>query len=187
MATSKTVRGLSLFLAVLFLASTIVTVVLIAKQSKDSETQSAIQQKLAEQQASQEACSVTENVTSSNTPGEPLKLESKVTELQMIDATVGTGEEVQLNDCITVNYRLNMADGTVVPGNDTFTTGSPIAFELKEGGLIKGWTQGIPGMKVGGMRRLVVPSDLAYGEPGRDGIPPNSDLVFDIEVLDTKR
>ncbi|MEK7471630.1 MAG: FKBP-type peptidyl-prolyl cis-trans isomerase [Patescibacteria group bacterium] len=187
MATSKAVRGVSLFLAILFLVSTVVTVILIAKQSKDSETQSALQQQLVEQQAAQEACSVTENVTSSATPGDPLKLNGPVTELLITDTVVGTGEEVKLNDCITVNYRLNLSDGSVVSGNDTFASGSPIAFQLSEGGLIAGWIQGLPGMKVGGLRRLVVPSALAYGEQASASVPANSDLVFDIEVLDTKR
>jgi len=187
MATSKTVRGASLFLALFFLASTIGGVILIIKQSKDNSAQSNLQQQLADQQKTQEECIVAENVISNVTPSEPLKLESKATELQIIDVSVGNGEEVQLNDCITVNYRLNLADGSVVAGNDTFASGSPIAFQLSEGGLIAGWIQGLPGTKVGGLRRLVVPAALAYGDRASGSVPANSDLVFDIEVLDTKR
>ncbi len=173
-------------MAFLFLASTVVTVILISRQTNDNNAASKIQQQLAEQQSAQEACKVAENVTSKVTPGEPLKLEAKVTELQKIDTVIGDGEEVKLDDCITVNYRLNLADGTVVANNDTFASGSPIAFQLSEGRLITGWTQGIPGMKVGGLRRLVVPAALAYGDQASGGVPANSDLVFDIEVLDTK-
>lgn len=187
MATSKAVRGASLFLAILFLASTVVGVILIAKQSSNNDAQTALEEQLASQQLEQETCSVAENITSSTTVGDPLKLESKVSELQIIDTKVGDGDIVQLDDCITVNYRLNLADGTVVAGNDTFESGAPIAFQLSEGGLIAGWIQGLPGMKVGGLRRLVVPSALAYGDQASASVPANSDLVFDIEVLDTKR
>lgn len=187
MATSKTVRGVSLFLALFFLASTIGTVFLIIKQTNDSSSLSDIQQKMAEQQSTQEACTVAENVTSKATLGDPLKLSAKVAELQIIDVSVGAGEEVRLDDCITVNYRLSLADGSIVAGNDTFSSGQPIAFQLSEGGLIAGWVQGLPGTKVGGLRRLIIPAALAYGDRASGGVPANSDLIFDIEVLDTKR
>jgi FKBP-type peptidyl-prolyl cis-trans isomerase len=58
--------------------------------------------------------------------------------------------------------------------------GGPISFPLS--GVIAGWSQGIPGMKVGGSRRLLIPANLAYGSQGNSGIPPNSDLVFDVTV-----
>lgn len=187
MATSKAVRGISLILAFLFLASTVVTVILISKQSNDNNAASKLQEQLAEQQAAQKECSVAENTLSSATPGEPLKLSGPVTDLEITDIKEGTGEVVQLNDCITVNYRLNLSDGTIVAGNDTFSGGEPIAFQLSAGGLIAGWIQGLPGMKVGGLRRLVVPAVLAYGDQASGSVPAGSDLVFDIEVLDTKR
>ena len=182
MATSKAVRGISLAMALFFLASTVVTVILISKQSNESAKQDALQQ-----QAAQEVCEVADNVSSKTTVGEPLKLDGPVSELQIIDTVVGEGDTVMLDDCITVNYRLNLADGSIVAGNDTFSSGEPIAFQLSVGGLIQGWIQGLPGMKVGGLRRLVVPAALAYGEQASSSVPANSDLVFDIEVLDTKR
>jgi peptidylprolyl isomerase len=174
-------------MALFFLASTVVTVILISKQSKDSAAQDAIQQQLVDQQAAQEACKVADNVSSTVVIGEPQKLGGPVSELQIADIKVGSGDTVQLNDCITVNYRLNLGDGTIVAGNDTFASGTPIAFQLSEGGLIQGWIQGLPGMKVGGLRRLIIPAALAYGEQASASVPANSDLVFDIEVLDTKR
>src|SRR5690606_23628854 len=93
------------------------------------------------------------------------------------------GEAAQLGNCITVHYRLSLADGTPVEGNDTFSSGQPIAFELVSGGLIEGWIQGIPGLKEGGFRRLLVPAELAYGDSQRSGIPAGSDLIFDVELV----
>lgn len=110
----------------------------------------------------------------------------ETTTLVKEDLKVGTGTEVKLNDCIVVHYRLATLDGKPVDGNDTFKEGTPIAFNLVEGGLIEGWTQGIPGMKVGGVRRLVVPAKLAYGEAERPGIPANSTLVFEVEIVEVK-
>lgn len=105
-------------------------------------------------------------------------------ELQIIDLREGDGTAASSGNCVTVHYRLALADGTPVEGNDTFTAGSgPISFELEPGGLIDGWIQGLPGLKEGGLRRLVVPPSLAYGETERGGIPPNSTLVFDVELI----
>lgn len=111
---------------------------------------------------------------------------TKTDELISEDLRVGDGAEVKLNDCIVVHYRLADINGKPVEGNDTFAEGQPIAFELVEGGLIEGWTQGIPGMKVGGVRRLTVPPSLGYGEAERPGIPANSTLVFEVELVEVK-
>ncbi|MCA9330698.1 FKBP-type peptidyl-prolyl cis-trans isomerase, partial [Candidatus Saccharibacteria bacterium] len=93
----------------------------------------------------------------------------------------GTGEEVKAGAEVTVHYTGALTkDGTIFQSSKD--TGQPISFSLD--GVIKGWTQGVPGMKVGGTRRLLIPSALAYGEAGSgSSIPPNSDLVFDIELI----
>ena len=114
----------------------------------------------------------------------PTSAETPVTDLQIIDLRDGTGAAAELGNCITVHYRLSLADGTPVAGNDTFSAGSgPISFELAAGSLIEGWVQGIPGLKEGGLRRLVVPASLAYGDVERPGIPAGSDLIFDVELV----
>lgn len=115
----------------------------------------------------------------------PYKTE-KTEELVSEDLRVGDGTEVKLNDCIVVHYRLATIDGTPVEGNDTFAEGAPIGFVLAEGQLIEGWVQGIPGMKVGGVRRLTVPPSLGYGDSEKPGIPANSTLVFEVEVVEVK-
>lgn len=187
----RTQRVVSFILAAFLILSSIGAVYLVFKQSSDADKADKIAQETAKQQDNQpnkeEECAVNGTPASKNKPTDILKLASAATELQITDTVVGTGEVAQVNDCITVNYRLNLIDGTIVAGNDTFTSGSPIAFELVDGGLIEGWIKGIPGMKVGGLRRLVVPASLGYGERATSGIPANSTLVFDVELLDIKR
>lgn len=106
---------------------------------------------------------------------------SAVDSLQKIDLSTGTGAEAKAGDTVTVNYTGALAkDGTIF--ESSLDSGQPATFGL--GQVIKGWSEGIPGMKVGGKRRLVIPSGLAYGESGSgSSIPPNSDLVFDVELL----
>jgi len=104
-----------------------------------------------------------------------------VTELQIIDLKEGTGEAVPEGASITAHYTGALCrNGTIFQSSHDF--GDPISFPL--GGVIAGWTKGVPGMKVGGTRRLVIPSAMAYGAHSPSpNIPPNSDLVFDIELV----
>lgn len=106
---------------------------------------------------------------------------SKVESLEIIDTVVGNGDEVQPDATITAHYTGALCkDGTIFQSSHDF--GDPITFPLSQ--VIPGWTQGVPGMKVGGTRRLVIPSELAYGSVrAAANIPPNSDLVFDIELV----
>ena len=183
----RTQRIVSFILAAFLILSTVGAVYLVFRQSREADVADKAAQDAASNQANKKECAVQGNPVSKNKPSDIMKVTSAPTELQITDMVEGTGEAAQLNDCITVNYRLNLADGTLVAGNDTFFSGSPIAFDLVQGGLIEGWIKGIPGMKVGGLRRLVVPATLGYGERATSGIPANSTLVFDIELLDTKR
>jgi FKBP-type peptidyl-prolyl cis-trans isomerase len=105
-----------------------------------------------------------------------------VTVLTTEDLVVGTGKAVVVTDNVTVHYTGWLAsDGTVF--DSSVERGEPATFPLN--GVIQGWQEGIPGMQVGGKRRLVIPSDLAYGPSGTpDGsIPPNSALVFEVELI----
>ena len=183
----RTQRIVSFILASFLIISSFGAVYIVIKQSGDADKADKVAQEDATKKSNKKECAMQGNPSSTNKPSDILKISTPVTELGITDIVVGAGEAAQLNDCITVNYRLNLSDGSIVAGNDTFVSGSPIAFDLVQGGLIEGWTQGIPGMKVGGLRRLVVPASLGYGDRATSSIPANSTLVFDIELLDTKR
>ena len=109
---------------------------------------------------------------------------SKVTELQIIDIEEGTGAVVEPGATITAHYTGALCkNGIIFQSSHDF--GKPISFGLTQ--VIQGWTEGVPGMKIGGMRRLIIPSDMAYGSVrAASNIPPNSDLVFDIELVAIK-
>lgn len=109
---------------------------------------------------------------------------ANVQELQIIDIKEGTGAVVPEGATITAHYTGALcADGTIFQSSHDF--GDAITFPLS--GVIAGWTKGVPGMKIGGIRRLVIPANMAYGSqsPARN-IPANSDLVFDIELVAIK-
>ena len=107
----------------------------------------------------------------------------EVTELQIIDTVVGEGKEAILGKVVSVHYTGTLVDGTNF--DSSVDRGTPFQFTLGAGQVIKGWDQGVLGMKVGGKRTLIIPSDLAYGPAGRPGtIPPSATLIFDIELLD---
>ena len=100
------------------------------------------------------------------------------------DLTVGTGAEAKLGDTIEVNYAgVSYADGTVF--DSSFTRGQTASFPLKDGGLIEGWVKGIPGMKVGGRRELIIPSAMAYGDQPQGGQPAGA-LIFIVDLVSIK-
>ena len=111
-----------------------------------------------------------------------LKQEGDITAMQIIDSITGNGAEAKEGDTIKVKYKGALAkDGSVFDSN-----AEGVEFKLAAGSLIQGWVEGIPGMKVGGKRRLIIPSDKAYGPQGTQGIAPDSDLIFDIELINVK-
>jgi FKBP-type peptidyl-prolyl cis-trans isomerase FkpA len=111
--------------------------------------------------------------------------------LQITDLRVGTGREAVAGATVSVNYTGWLYDAQA-PENkgrpfDSSVGKAPFSFRLGAGQVIPGWDRGVVGMKVGGIRRLVIPPDQAYGAQGAGGvIPPNATLVFDVELLDVQ-
>ena len=102
--------------------------------------------------------------------------------LQIEDLQVGTGEEAKAGRPVTVHYRGTLTNGTKFDAS--YDRGEPLTFVLGSGQVIKGWDQGVAGMKVGGKRKLTIPPALGYGSRGFPGaIPPNSTLVFEVELV----
>ena len=104
--------------------------------------------------------------------------------LKYVDQVVGTGATPKVGDTVLVNYTGRFTSGKVF---DTSVGKAPFQFVLGQGQVIKGWDEGVGSMKVGGKRKLIIPPNLAYGAGGYPGvIPPNSTLVFQVELLKIK-
>lgn len=111
-----------------------------------------------------------------------------ISALRTIDVSVGSGAPAAVGQRISVHYTLYLYSSTA-PGNrgsrleSSRDRGTPFSFTLGTSSVIAGWDQGIPGMRVGGSRTLLIPSALAYGSRGSSSIPPNAALVFDVDLI----
>ncbi len=102
--------------------------------------------------------------------------------LQYIDQVVGTGDTATAGQTVSVHYTGWLTNGKKF--DSSVDRGQPFSFRLGVGQVIKGWDEGVQGMKVGGKRKLTIPSNLGYGARGAGGlIPPHATLVFDVELL----
>jgi FKBP-type peptidyl-prolyl cis-trans isomerase FkpA len=117
----------------------------------------------------------------SSTPSAPTTTSSPYSQT---DLTVGTGATAATGNTVTVAYTGWLYESSKTAGKGAqFDTNTSFPFPLGSGQVIKGWDRGIPGMRVGGRRRLVIPPDLAYGSNGSGtAIPPNATLLFDITL-----
>jgi FKBP-type peptidyl-prolyl cis-trans isomerase len=132
--------------------------------------------------SSNEDTSTGMDITINNLLDSKSQTKDKVT---MEDTKVGTGAEAEVGDTVTVHYTGTLTDGTKFDSSRDRNT--PFTFTLGQGRVIQGWEQGIPGMKVGGMRKLTIPATLGYGTRGQGPIPPNATLIFDVELLKVEK
>jgi peptidylprolyl isomerase len=123
--------------------------------------------------------------SSSNNLVSPAPTEDLKGTVKIEDIKVGTGKEAKTGDTVVLHYRGTLLDGKEF--DSSYKRGQPFSFTIGSGQVIKGWEEGIPGMKVGGKRKLTIPSNLGYGEQGAGAdIPPNATLVFEVELLEIK-
>jgi len=110
---------------------------------------------------------------------------AKASELKIEDIEIGKGPEVKSGDTVVMHYTGTFEDGEKF--DSSVDRGLPFETKIGVGRVIKGWDQGVPGMKVGGKRKLFIPYTLAYGEEGAGNvIPPLADLIFEVELLEIK-
>lgn len=186
MATKTHHRVFALVMALLFFATAVGSGVAVVMQIREENKQTKAREVLGQQVSGEQAAQ------DSNQQSQPQegKLEgtklanftpgSKVESLQIVDLKEGTGEPVKAGATVTAHYTgALVSDGTIFQSSKD--TGQPFTASLNQ--LIPGWQEGIPGMKVGGTRRLIIPAAKAYGSQAQPGIPANSDLVFDIELV----
>lgn len=107
-------------------------------------------------------------------------------DLQIEELQIGTGEEAQSGMSVSVHYTGWLTNGTKF--DSSLDRNSAFSFDLGAGRVIKGWDQGVAGMKVGGKRKLTIPPELGYGARGAGGvIPGNATLIFEVELLGVKK
>lgn len=169
-------RNLILFLTICFLALGSVIVYSVSTNKPDKEENKS------------QVLSGFDNTNKTNpeeltTP--TMNNQREVKELKIEDITVGTGSAVEKGNTAEVNYLGTFLDGRKF--DSSYDRGQTFSFEVGAGNVIQGWDLGLIGMQVGGERKLTIPSSLAYGERGAPGaIPPNTPLMFEIELISIK-
>jgi FKBP-type peptidyl-prolyl cis-trans isomerase len=173
-------RAFALTMAIVFLVTTVGLTAATIASVRNADKQDSTADVATDTQSTAETNEESKGA-SVGKPMENFTPVSDVTELKIEDIKVGDGDVVQPGATVTVDYT-----GAVAATGDIFQSskdfGEPVSFGLS--GVIAGWTEGIPGMKVGGVRRLTIPAEKAYGAnpPAGSGIPANAALVFDVEL-----
>lgn len=186
-------RAFALTIALIFLVTTLATsvfVVLAIIDESKSKNDPAITQTdptAALEQAAENTCAI--NVVSGQETlpvPEVYQPAADVTDLETTDLQAGEGAEVKAGDCLVAKYYGTLASNGE-KFDENFTTDAGLIFQVGAGNVIQGWDEGIVGMKVGGTRQLVIPSDKAYGSNGQGSIPADSDLIFVVKILEIKQ
>ena len=153
---------------------------------KQQEKMAEMQRKMAEQAPKNKADGEAFLAANKKNPGvktiSATTPEGQPSELQYLVLTSGSGTTPTAADIVTVNYAGSFIDGTEF--DSSYKKGQPFTTQVTQ--VIKGWTAALQQMKVGSKWKLFIPADLAYGEGGRPGIPPNSTLIFEVELLESK-
>ena len=171
--------------ALVFLISASTFTVFVLVDILKPKDKTDLTSQVAQQQQQQAACTANQTEVVLDAP-EVYKTDADVTELKVDDLKPGSGATAKPGDCLIMKYYGTLAkEGTVF--DESYTKPTAFAFTLGAGSVIKGWEQGLVGIKEGGTRRLVIPSDMAYGAQATSSIPPNSDLVFVVELLRIKK
>ncbi len=175
--STKMQRIVILLIAIVFTVSTIgIGVFYVMQAQEQAEQNKKIEEALQQSQQNKEG-------KLQGTQLENFTPNANVTELKTEDIVVGTGAEVKAGDTVTVHYTGAVAEtGKIFQSSHDSDGNQPVPLSLNQ--VIQGWSQGIPGMKEGGKRRLYIPAELAYGasSPSAD-IPANAALVFDVELV----
>ncbi|MDP9237631.1 MAG: FKBP-type peptidyl-prolyl cis-trans isomerase [Chloroflexota bacterium] len=122
--------------------------------------------------------------TDGNAPGIPPlsgPIQTTPSGLRYIDEKVGDGASPASGQKVTAHYTVWLTNGTKV--DSSRDRNQPYTFAIGQGAVIKGWDEGVLTMKVGGKRRLIIPSNLGYGAAGKPPVPPNAELIFDVELI----
>ncbi len=180
MATNMRSRAFALTGAILFLVtgSALTIAVLVSIYQQNHQNASLTSSNTSTNNSKTSSTSKLQGTKLSNfTP------ENNITKLSYVDTTPGTGAAATANSKVTVVYTGAVASTGTIFQSTSDSGGNPVTFSLNQ--VIPGWQQGIPGMKVGGTRRLYIPANLAYGAnpPAGSGIPANAALVFDVTLL----
>ena len=108
-------------------------------------------------------------------------VDSKSTKLKVTTTKEGDGVQPAQGQIVVVHYTGTLEDGTKF--DSSFDRNQPFSFPVGQGKVIKGWDEGIPGMRVGGKRKLIIPPSMGYGNQNMGAIPPNSTLIFEVDLL----
>jgi len=119
--------------------------------------------------------------SSGTTPGQVGQEVTTPSGLKYIDEKIGEGNSPSVGKMVSVHYTGTLENGAKF--DSSYDRGQPYSFAIGTGNVIKGWDEGLMSMKEGGKRKLIIPPDLAYGARGRPGIPPNSTLIFEVELV----
>jgi len=189
----KTQRIIIWIITLLFVISSFGAVVYYIFQNRQQEKWQAEYQKAIKQtQTNQNPSSNLTNPQKAEVPASKLtgtkmlnfEPVASVSSLQKIDIEEGEGAEVKIGQSVTVKYIGALASNGTIFDASSDHQGGAFTFKVGGGEVIKGWDQGVPGMKVGGKRRILIPASLGYGNQAvGTSIPANSDLVFDVEIV----